>query len=77
MCRIAWESDSLPSHPEHKHSCTLPRNQHPAPNAAYAPTKAMVHWLTKRINGEEETIAAFVVDPGYVELVVFSSSLLG
>ncbi|EME45389.1 hypothetical protein DOTSEDRAFT_170752 [Dothistroma septosporum NZE10] len=42
-------------------------NQHPVPNSAYAPTKTMVHWLTKRINGEEERICAFVQDPGWVQ----------
>ena len=40
------------------------RNQHPVPNAAYAPSKAAVHWITKRINAEEEKIAAWVQEPG-------------
>ncbi|KAI1082943.1 hypothetical protein F5B20DRAFT_569050 [Whalleya microplaca] len=34
-------------------------NQYPAPNAAYAPSKTAVYWLTKRINGKEDYIAAF------------------
>ncbi|KAK3320147.1 hypothetical protein B0T19DRAFT_433963 [Cercophora scortea] len=42
-------------------------NQYPAPNAAYAPSKVAVHWLTKRINGEEDKIAAFITDPGWVQ----------
>lgn len=27
----------------------------------------MIHWLTKRIDGEEERICAFVQDPGWVQ----------
>lgn len=26
----------------------------------------MAHWLTKRINAEQESITAFVADPGFV-----------
>lgn len=36
------------------------------PNAAYGPSKAAVHWLTKRISGEDEWLCAFVMHPGYV-----------
>ncbi|PQE20079.1 Short-chain dehydrogenase reductase SDR protein [Rutstroemia sp. NJR-2017a BBW] len=43
------------------------RNQHPVPNAVYAPSKAAVHWITKRINAEEEKIAAWVQEPGWVQ----------
>ncbi|KAL9121694.1 MAG: hypothetical protein Q9187_001745 [Circinaria calcarea] len=39
----------------------------PIPNAAYAPSKAAAHWLTKRIDVEEEKLAAFVVSPGWVQ----------
>jgi len=42
-------------------------HQLPVPNAAYGPTKAMVHWLTTRINNEEEKITAFVMHPGWVQ----------
>ncbi|CAN9130528.1 unnamed protein product [Alternaria alternata] len=42
-------------------------NQLPLHNAAYAPTKVMVHWLTKRINGEDPWLNAFVLDPGWVQ----------
>lgn len=34
------------------------------PNAAYAQTKVVVHWLTKRIHIEEPWLTAFPVDPG-------------
>lgn len=43
-------------------------NQYPAPNAAYAPSKVAVHWLTNRMNGEEEKLTAFITDPGYVRI---------
>jgi NAD(P)-dependent dehydrogenase (short-subunit alcohol dehydrogenase family) len=47
------------------------RKQPSLPNAAYGPTKAAVHWLTKRIDAEEDSIAALVIDPGYVEIFRF------
>ncbi|KAK4155388.1 hypothetical protein C8A00DRAFT_31812 [Chaetomidium leptoderma] len=34
------------------------------PNAAYGPTKVVLHWLTCAIHIEEPTITALVVDPG-------------
>jgi norsolorinic acid ketoreductase len=34
------------------------------PNAAYGPSKAAVHWLTKAMDREEEKIAAFALNPG-------------
>lgn len=37
------------------------------PNASYAQTKVVVHWLTKRIHIEEPWLTAFPVDPGLVE----------
>lgn len=40
------------------------QDQPEIPNAAYAPSKAAVHWLTKRINAEEESLTAFVMHPG-------------
>jgi hypothetical protein len=39
-------------------------NQLPVPNAVYGPIKAAQHWLTRRINAEEERICAFVMGPG-------------
>ncbi|ROW04193.1 hypothetical protein VSDG_01053 [Cytospora chrysosperma] len=41
--------------------------QLPFPNAAYAPTKAAAHWLTKRIDAEDDKLVAFVVHPGWVQ----------
>ncbi|KAH6717085.1 hypothetical protein BKA61DRAFT_477458 [Leptodontidium sp. MPI-SDFR-AT-0119] len=41
------------------------RNQPPIPNAAYGTSKAAVHWLTKRIDAEEEKLTAFVISPGW------------
>ncbi|GAW14936.1 hypothetical protein ANO14919_043420 [Xylariales sp. No.14919] len=43
------------------------RGQAPIPNAAYGPTKAAAHWITKRINAEEETFVAFVIHPGWAQ----------
>ncbi|KAI1157555.1 hypothetical protein F5B18DRAFT_657550 [Nemania serpens] len=37
------------------------------PNAAYSPHKIAVHWLTKKINAEEEGLNAFVVSPGFCQ----------
>jgi len=42
-------------------------DQPPVPNAVYGPSKAAVHWTTKRINTEEEKITAWVQDPGFVQ----------
>ncbi|KFY33567.1 hypothetical protein V494_07528 [Pseudogymnoascus sp. VKM F-4513 (FW-928)] len=42
-------------------------NQLPVPNSVYGPTKAAQHWLTKRINSEEEKICAFIINPGWVQ----------
>ncbi|KAF7177622.1 hypothetical protein CNMCM7691_005951 [Aspergillus felis] len=36
-------------------------------NAAYAPTKAVQHWYTKAISTEDPWLAAFAVDPGWVQ----------
>jgi norsolorinic acid ketoreductase len=40
------------------------QEQPPVPNAAYGPSKAAVHWVTKRINVEEDALTAFVIHPG-------------
>ncbi|KAI1102856.1 NAD(P)-binding protein [Jackrogersella minutella] len=37
------------------------------PNAAYATSKAAAHWVTKRINAEEDWLTAFVIHPGLVD----------
>ncbi|KAM4059508.1 short chain dehydrogenase [Hirsutella rhossiliensis] len=37
------------------------------PNAAYAPSKVIVHWLTKAIHREEPALVAFPLDPGWVQ----------
>ncbi|TVY13171.1 Norsolorinic acid ketoreductase, partial [Lachnellula arida] len=42
-------------------------NQLPMTNAAYGPSKAAVHWLTKRMNAEEDKLAAFVISPGWCQ----------
>lgn len=42
-------------------------NQLPLPNAAYGPSKAMLHWFTVRINGEDAWLNAFVLNPGWVQ----------
>ncbi|POS68671.1 aflatoxin biosynthesis ketoreductase nor-1 [Diaporthe helianthi] len=41
--------------------------QIPVYNAAYGPSKAAVHWLTIRINAEEDFLTAFVIHPGFVQ----------
>jgi norsolorinic acid ketoreductase len=38
--------------------------QPPAPSAAYGPSKAAIHWITRRIHFEEEYLTAFVEHPG-------------
>ncbi|KIV86126.1 hypothetical protein PV11_01761 [Exophiala sideris] len=43
-----------------------PKKQPPVPNTPYGTTKAAVHWLTKRMDEEEEKLTAFVVTPGWV-----------
>ncbi|KAI5927148.1 hypothetical protein F4810DRAFT_652583 [Camillea tinctor] len=54
-------------------------NQPPFPNAAYAPTKAAVHWLTKRINDEEPQLNAFLIHPGWIatDMGNFTAELFG
>ncbi|RYP31786.1 hypothetical protein DL767_005564 [Monosporascus sp. MG133] len=44
-----------------------PTTQIPFPNAAYSTTKVAIHWLTKKINAEEERLNAFVVNPGFCQ----------
>ncbi|KAI2470417.1 NAD(P)-binding protein [Annulohypoxylon bovei var. microspora] len=47
------------------------------PNAAYATSKAAAHWVTKRINQEEDWITAFVVHPGWVDTDMGQAVMLG
>jgi len=42
-------------------------NQLPISNAAYATSKVAVHWLTKKMNGEEDQLTAFVISPGWCQ----------
>ncbi|TVY46624.1 Norsolorinic acid ketoreductase, partial [Lachnellula occidentalis] len=42
-------------------------SQPPMNNAAYGPSKATAHWLTKRMHSEEATLAAFVTSPGWCQ----------
>lgn len=55
------------------------RGQLTSPSAAYGPSKAAAHWITKRINGEEEKITSFVLHPGWVatDMGNLSANLLG
>jgi norsolorinic acid ketoreductase len=39
--------------------------QIPFPNAAYGPSKAALHWISKKIHQENLSIAAFPVHPGW------------
>ncbi|KAL9085158.1 MAG: hypothetical protein Q9159_004840 [Coniocarpon cinnabarinum] len=39
----------------------------PWPNAVYGPTKAMLHYLLRKIHFEHDDITAFPVDPGWVQ----------
>ncbi|KAI2601978.1 hypothetical protein GGR54DRAFT_654900 [Hypoxylon sp. NC1633] len=43
------------------------RDMIPMQNAAYAPTKLVVHWYTKAIHIEEPLICAFPIDPGWAQ----------
>ena len=36
----------------------------PVPNAVYGPSKASLHWLTKKIHLENEDLIAFPIHPG-------------
>lgn len=36
----------------------------PMPNAAYGPTKVVLHWLTAKMHFEEEKLVALPMDPG-------------
>ncbi|KAI0845822.1 NAD(P)-binding protein [Daldinia vernicosa] len=51
----------------HNSSNSMCRNMIPIQNAAYAPTKLMVHWYTKSIHIQEPWLTAFPIDPGFVQ----------
>lgn len=38
--------------------------QRPYPCAAYGPSKAILHWITRKIHFENEDFVSFVADPG-------------
>lgn len=38
--------------------------QRPFPCAAYGPSKAILHWLIRKVHFENENITSFIVDPG-------------
>ncbi|KAL1301922.1 hypothetical protein AAFC00_006096 [Neodothiora populina] len=44
------------------------------PNAAYGASKAMLHWYGMRINSDEEWLASFVLEPGFVQTDMGNSS---
>lgn len=44
--------------------------QRPYPSAAYGPSKAMLHWIVRKIHFENEDFVSFVADPGYVSAVL-------
>ncbi|KAI1092956.1 NAD(P)-binding protein [Rostrohypoxylon terebratum] len=44
-----------------------PKHMIPVPNAAYAPTKTMAHWMTNKIDQEEKWLSAFITTPGWVQ----------
>ncbi|KAI1392522.1 NAD(P)-binding protein [Hypoxylon trugodes] len=46
----------------------------PVANAAYAPTKTLTHWMTKKISGEEDWLLAMIADPGWVQTDMGNSS---
>ncbi|KAL4953369.1 hypothetical protein BDW69DRAFT_165439 [Aspergillus filifer] len=39
----------------------------PFPSGAYGPSKAMLHWIVRKVHFENEEFVAFVVDPGFVQ----------
>ncbi|KAL4938166.1 hypothetical protein BDV06DRAFT_232079 [Aspergillus oleicola] len=41
--------------------------QRPFPSGAYGPSKAMLHWIVRKIHFENEGFVAFVADPGFVQ----------
>ncbi|PVH96639.1 NAD(P)-binding protein [Periconia macrospinosa] len=47
-------------------SAGLLKNHLPIPNAAYAPTKTVLNWYTRRIDAENDWLNCFTIDPGHV-----------
>ena len=53
------------------------RKQIPITNAAYGPSKAVVNWLTVRLNSEEAWLNAFVLGPGWVQTELGNTGAVG
>ncbi|KAI1413718.1 NAD(P)-binding protein [Hypoxylon sp. FL1857] len=53
------------------------KEQPEVPNTPYATSKAAVHWVTKRINQEEDWLTAFVIHPGWVDTDMGQAALNG
>ncbi|KAI1144484.1 NAD(P)-binding protein [Hypoxylon sp. FL0543] len=70
---IAGKLESLDCHT----NIYLPREQPQVPNTPYATSKAAVHWVTKRINQEEDWLTAFVIHPGWVDTDMGQAALNG
>ncbi|KAK6952867.1 hypothetical protein Daesc_005164 [Daldinia eschscholtzii] len=56
---------------------TNPKDQPDVPHAAYGPSKVAVHWITKRIDREEEWLTAFVLSPGLADTDMAKVALKG
>ncbi|KAB8067631.1 hypothetical protein BDV29DRAFT_163165 [Aspergillus leporis] len=41
--------------------------QRPFPKAAYGPSKAMLHWMVRKIHFENEGFISFISDPGWAQ----------
>ncbi|KAI1660376.1 NAD(P)-binding protein [Daldinia decipiens] len=55
----------------------LYRDQPDVPHAAYGPSKVAVHWVTKRIDKEENWLTAFVIHPGLADTEMGQTALAG
>lgn len=61
---IHWTSESSLANPASNYPLMPYRDMISFPNAAYGPTKAVLHWLTKAMQIEEPKLNAFSVHPG-------------
>ncbi|KAI1476411.1 NAD(P)-binding protein [Daldinia eschscholtzii] len=52
-------------------------DQPDVPHAAYGPSKVAAHWLTKRMDREEEWLTAFVLSPGLADTDMARVALKG
>ncbi|KAI1464952.1 NAD(P)-binding protein [Daldinia caldariorum] len=55
----------------------VPRDQPDVPHAAYGPSKVAAHWITKRIDKEEDWLTAFVLSPGLADTDMARVALKG